>query len=125
MYRVACIYCIYVQGVLYTVYMYRMSCILYICTGLPVILYICTGLPVYTVYMYRVACIYCVYVQGCLYILYICTGLPVILYICTGLPVYRDVNVFIFQKNDRFVMITTTKNRKRNDRFLKKLKTIV
>ena len=29
----------------------------------------------------------------------------------------RDVNVFIFQKNDRFVMITTTKNRKRNDRF--------
>ena len=29
----------------------------------------------------------------------------------------RDVNVFIFQKNDRFVMKTTTKNRKRNDRF--------
>ena len=26
-------------------------------------------------------------------------------------------NVFIFQKNDRFVMITTTKTRKRNDRF--------
>ena len=33
----------------------------------------------------------------------------------------RDVNVFIFQKNDRFVMKTTTKNRKRNDRFLKRL----
>ena len=31
----------------------------------------------------------------------------------------RDVNVFIFQKNDRFVMKTTTKIRKRNDRFLK------
>ena len=31
--------------------------------------------------------------------------------------VSRDVNVFIFQKNDRFVMKTTTKNRKRNDRF--------
>jgi len=29
----------------------------------------------------------------------------------------RDVNVFIFQKNNRFVMKTTTKNRKRNDRF--------
>ena len=29
----------------------------------------------------------------------------------------RDVNVFIFQKNDRFVIITTTKNQKRNDRF--------
>ena len=33
---------------------------------------------------------------------------------------YRDVNVFIFLKNDRFVMQTTTKNRKRNDRFLKR-----
>ena len=33
---------------------------------------------------------------------------------------YRDVNVFIFLKNDRFVMKTTTKNRKRNDRFLKR-----
>ena len=31
--------------------------------------------------------------------------------------VYRDVNVFIFQKNYRFVMKTTTKNRKQNDRF--------
>jgi len=29
----------------------------------------------------------------------------------------RDVNVFIFQINDSFVMKTTTKNRKRNDRF--------
>ena len=29
----------------------------------------------------------------------------------------RDVNVFIFQKDDRFVMKTTTKKRKRNDRF--------
>ena len=29
----------------------------------------------------------------------------------------RDVNVFIFQKNNHFVMKTTTKNRKRNDRF--------
>ena len=39
----------------------------------------------------------------------------------------RDVNVFIFQKNDRFVMKTTTKNRKRNDRFSKRSfsKTIV
>ena len=36
------------------------------------------------------------------------------------LPIHdtdRDVNVLIFQKNDRFVMETTTKNRKRNDRF--------
>ena len=33
------------------------------------------------------------------------------------MPAGRDVNVFIFQKNDRFVMKTTTKNRKRNDRF--------
>ena len=32
----------------------------------------------------------------------------------------RDVNVFIFQKNDRFVMKTTTKNRKRTDRFQKR-----
>jgi len=32
---------------------------------------------------------------------------------------FRDVNVFIFSKNDRVVMKTTTKNRKRNDRFLK------
>ena len=32
----------------------------------------------------------------------------------------RDVNVFIFQKNDRFFMKTTTKNRKRNDRLFKK-----
>jgi len=31
----------------------------------------------------------------------------------------RDVNVVIFQKNYRFVMKTTTKNRKQNDRFLK------
>ena len=41
--------------------------------------------------------------------------------------VSRDVNVFILQKNDRFVMKTTTKNRKRNnrfknDRFLKKVR---
>ena len=36
------------------------------------------------------------------------------------LTTYRDVNVFIFQKNDRFVMKTTTKNRKRNERFFKK-----
>ena len=35
------------------------------------------------------------------------------------IPICRDVNVFIFQKNDRFVMKTTTKIRKRNDRFLK------
>ena len=33
---------------------------------------------------------------------------------------YRDVIVFIFQKNDRFGMKTTTKNRKRNDRYLKR-----
>ena len=33
----------------------------------------------------------------------------------------RDVNVFIFLKNDRFIMKTTTKNRKRNDCFSKKL----
>ena len=36
----------------------------------------------------------------------------------------RDVNVFIFQKNDRFVMITTTKNIEtivfKNDRVIKK-----
>jgi len=31
----------------------------------------------------------------------------------------RDVNVVIFQKNYRFVMKTTTKNRKQNNRFLK------
>ena len=31
----------------------------------------------------------------------------------------RDVNVFIFLKNDRVVMKKTTKNRKRNDRFVK------
>ena len=32
----------------------------------------------------------------------------------------RDVNVIsFFFKNDRFVMKTTTKNRKRNDRFKK------
>ena len=41
--------------------------------------------------------------------------------------VSRDVNVFILQKNDRFVMKTTTKSRKRNnrfknDRFLKKVR---
>ena len=35
------------------------------------------------------------------------------------LPAGLDVNVFILLKNDRFVMKTTTKNRKRNDRFLK------
>ena len=35
-------------------------------------------------------------------------------YLCV---VLRDDNVFIFQKNDQFVMKTTTKNRKRNDRF--------
>ena len=29
----------------------------------------------------------------------------------------RDVNVFIFLKNDRFIMKTMTKNRKRNDHF--------
>ena len=29
----------------------------------------------------------------------------------------RDVNVFIFLKNDRIVMKTTMKNRKRNDNF--------
>ena len=41
-------------------------------------------------------------------------------------PEIRDVNVFIFQKNDRFVMKTTTKNRKRNDRFFKnnRMKTV-
>ena len=33
--------------------------------------------------------------------------------------VATDVNVFIFQKNNRFVMKTTTKNRKQNDRFFK------
>ena len=33
---------------------------------------------------------------------------------CTAV---RDVNVFMFQKNDRFVMKTTTKNRKRNELF--------
>jgi len=32
----------------------------------------------------------------------------------------RDVNVFIFQKNDRFVKKKTTKNRKRNDLFQKR-----
>ena len=32
-------------------------------------------------------------------------------------PTDKDVNVFIFLKNDRFVMTSTTKNRKRNDRF--------
>ena len=31
--------------------------------------------------------------------------------------VFRDVNVFIFLNNDRFVMKTTTKNQKRNARF--------
>ena len=31
----------------------------------------------------------------------------------------RDVNVFIFLKNDRFIMKTMTKNRKRNDHFFK------
>ena len=31
--------------------------------------------------------------------------------------VSRDVNIFIFFKNDRFVMKTTTKNRIRSDRF--------
>jgi len=36
-----------------------------------------------------------------------------------GIVIGRDVNVFIFQKNDRFGLKTTTKNRKRNDRFLK------
>ena len=34
--------------------------------------------------------------------------------------IFRDVNVFIFQKNDRFVMKTTTKNRKQNYHFFKK-----
>ena len=33
--------------------------------------------------------------------------------------VAKDVNVFIFQKNYRFVMITTTKNRKTKRSFLK------
>ena len=32
----------------------------------------------------------------------------------------RDVNGFIFLKNDRFVKITTMKNRKLNDRFEKR-----
>ena len=32
----------------------------------------------------------------------------------------RDVNVFIFQKNDSIVMKTMTKNRKQNDRFWKR-----
>ena len=31
----------------------------------------------------------------------------------------RDGNVLIIQRNYRFVMKTTTKNRKRNDRFFK------
>ena len=40
----------------------------------------------------------------------------------TSALVTRDVNVFIFSENDRFVMkATTKKKRKRNDRFLKVL----
>ena len=34
-----------------------------------------------------------------------------------SVPANRVVNVFIFFKNDRFVMKTTTKIEKRNDRF--------
>ena len=44
-------------------------------------------------------------------------GKNLISLIDSRLVVLRDVNVFIFQKNDRFVMKTTTKNLKRNDRF--------
>ena len=32
----------------------------------------------------------------------------------------RNINVFIFYKNDRFVKKATMKNRKQNDRFSKK-----
>ena len=39
----------------------------------------------------------------------------------TSTLVTRDVNVFIFSENERFVMKATTKKRKRNDRFLKVL----
>ena len=44
-------------------------------------------------------------------------GKNLISLIDSRLVVLRDVNVFIFQKNGRFVMKTTTKNRKQNDRF--------
>ena len=34
-----------------------------------------------------------------------------------SIAVNRNVNVFVFLKNDRFIMKMTIKNRKRNDRF--------
>ena len=40
-------------------------------------------------------------------------------YVAVQYSTVRDVNVFIFLKNDRFVMKTTTNNRKRNYRFFK------
>ena len=45
------------------------------------------------------------------------TLLPCRIDIPAGWFTARDANVLIFLKNDRFVMKTTTKNQKRNDRF--------